>query len=89
MLLKDVVDRAMFIEEEFNDTEVAYAQIHDLYWTVLLAIANGQCEGGSPRAFAAAVVGLEAAVREMGRVESGRGRLVGEVPWVFHGGDRV
>jgi len=84
MLLADVVDRATFIGEELNDTEVAYAQIHDLYWTVLIAIANGQCEGGSPAEFAAAVIDLEASAAEtFGDIETGaelRERIAGKVP---------
>ena len=84
MLLADVVDRATFIGEEFNDTEVAYAQIHDLYWTVLIAIANGQCEDASPREFAAAVVGLETSAAEtFGAAEYGaelRERIAGKKP---------
>lgn len=59
MLLAEVQDRARFIGEEFCDLEVATDQIHDLYWAVLIAIANGQCEDASPKEFAAAVVGLE------------------------------
>src|SRR4051812_27550982 len=84
MLLEDVVDRATFIGEEVNDTEVAYAQIHDLYWTVLIAIANGECEGGSPREFAAAVVELEASAAEtFSDAERGaelRERIAGKKP---------
>jgi hypothetical protein len=84
MLLKDVVSRATFIEEEFNDTELAYARIYDLYLTVLMAIANGQCEDASPKEFAAAIVRLEAeAAATFGDIKYGaelRERIAGKKP---------
>jgi hypothetical protein len=59
VLLEEVENRVTFIGEEFHDLEVAHDRIHELYLAVLIAIANGQCEDASPRAFAKAVIGLE------------------------------
>jgi hypothetical protein len=84
-LLQDVVDRATFICENFGDAEVAYEQMRDLYWSVLTAIANGQCEDASPKEFAAAAIGLEAYAADLGGcteeyVAELRAQIAGKVP---------
>jgi hypothetical protein len=64
MRLNEVHDRVREIGESLGDGEVAFSRLRVLYWDVLVAIANGQCEDAPPKDFAAAASRAELLISE-------------------------